>query len=439
MTVPVITASAGASWEARLAGHASADPELAVQLVRRCVDVLDLIAVSGLGIGRCVIVDARLPGLDRASVSAVTAESLAIVGITSDHVGEETLRACGVRVVVREDQPYADMIAAVRTALAGDAQPVSPLPTPSTGSGRVIAIWGAHGAPGRSTVAMSLADECAARGVATLLIDADVYGGSIGQMLGILDEAPGIVAATRLANEGRLDIGSLTECVRSLASGLMVLTGITRPQRWTELRPEAFVELVEVARSLAPLTVIDCASTIEQDEELFFDTMAPRRNGVTITALSVADRVLMVASADPVGMQRAIRLALSLPEEIPGLVPEIVVNRLRKASLPGGAHRDEVAHTVQRHLGRPPLAVIPSDRPACDQGLAEGRTLREVAASSPARQALRQLAALVAPQPQRHWLRKRSPSITSREHSEANEPAQGVDRGLRGSADLTPG
>ena len=42
--------------------------------------------------------------------------------------------------------------------------------------GTVVAVWGPTGAPGRTTVAITLADELARLGHETLLVDADVYG-----------------------------------------------------------------------------------------------------------------------------------------------------------------------------------------------------------------------------------------------------------------------
>ncbi|HEU0256408.1 MAG TPA: hypothetical protein VFQ96_01060, partial [Microbacteriaceae bacterium] len=57
-------------------------------------------------------------------------------------------------------------------------------------AGRVIAVWGGTGAPGRTTIAVGLAGEYAARGEETALCDVDPYGGSIATLLGLLDEAP---------------------------------------------------------------------------------------------------------------------------------------------------------------------------------------------------------------------------------------------------------
>ena len=68
---------------------------------------------------------------------------------------------------------------------------------------------GPPGAPGRTTVATTLAAEIAGRGVEVLLVDADTYGGCVAQTLGLLDEAPGIAAACRAADQGLLDLPAL--------------------------------------------------------------------------------------------------------------------------------------------------------------------------------------------------------------------------------------
>ena len=82
--------------------------------------------------------------------------------------------------------------------------PADPEERPA-GRGRVVAVWGPTGAPGRTTVAVGVADEAARLGVSTLLVDADVYGGVVAQVLGLLDESPGLAGAARQASAGGLD------------------------------------------------------------------------------------------------------------------------------------------------------------------------------------------------------------------------------------------
>ena len=51
---------------------------------------------------------------------------------------------------------------------------------------------------------MGVAAALAGRGRVTMLIDADVYGGSTAIQLGVLDEISGLLAAARAANAGAL-------------------------------------------------------------------------------------------------------------------------------------------------------------------------------------------------------------------------------------------
>ncbi|MGE5763937.1 MAG: hypothetical protein ACM3ZF_08730, partial [Mycobacterium leprae] len=129
---------------------------------------------------------------------------------------------------------------------------------------------------------MTLAAELALLGTETLLVDADSYGGVVAQVLGLLDEAPGLAAAARLANNGSLDLPGLARVARTVRPGLRVLTGISRADRWPELHPPALDTVFALARSLAETTVVDCGFALEQDEELAYDTVAPRRNGATL-------------------------------------------------------------------------------------------------------------------------------------------------------------
>ena len=104
---------------------------------------------------------------------------------------------------------------------------------------------------------------------------------------------------------------------RVVGPDLRVLTGIARAERWPELRPAGLSAVYTVARELAELTVIDCGFGLEQDEELSYDTAAPRRNGSTLVSLADADHVIAVGSADPVGLQRLVRGLAELAEAVP--------------------------------------------------------------------------------------------------------------------------
>jgi Flp pilus assembly CpaE family ATPase len=288
-------------------------------------------------------------------------------------------------------------------ALGGQGEPAAP----ESGRGRVVAVWGPTGAPGRTTVAVGIADEAARLGVSTLLVDADVYGGVVAQVLGLLDESPGIAAAARQAGAGTLDLAALARLAWSVHPRLRVLTGLARADRWPELRPGAVAAVVEEARRLAALTVLDCSFNLEEDEELSFDTAAPRRNGATLTVLEAADEVLCVSGADPVALQRTVRALADLREVLPDVRPLVVVNQLRRGPVPGDP-RQEIAAAFERFTGQQVRAFLPADRRATDAALAGGRTLAEVASGSPLRTALRSLAAQLADVPEPVARRRRA-------------------------------
>jgi len=427
MRVPVLTAVSDAVWEAELVG-ALESADLGIEVVRRCVDLADLLATAATCQARAALLSADLRRLDRDALARLDDAGVAVVGVVpeGDEQAEHRLRQLGVTTVVPAESAPAQLCEAVLSAVsrvqgadasAGDAGPGVDAPTgeppadPFAGAARgaVVAVWGPTGAPGRTTLAVGIAAELAALARSTLLLDADVYGGVVAQVLGLLDEAPGLAAACRLANAGTLDAPSLAQLARRLTPDLAVLTGIARADRWPELRPAALESVLDLARRLAAVTVVDCAFALEQDEELAYDTAAPRRNGATLTVLEQADTVIAVGTADPVGLQRLVRGLGELKEALPDVQPRVVVNRLRSTAVPGDAAA-EVRSALARYAGVQDLALVPLDVAALDGALASGRTLVESAPASPARLAIRDLAgSLVGVRPPggRHRARRR--------------------------------
>jgi MinD-like ATPase involved in chromosome partitioning or flagellar assembly len=412
MAVQVFTAVTGAAWESELVG-ALDRADHGVTVVRRCVDVSELLAVAATGTGQAALLSAELRRLDGDAVARLETAGVAVVGLVEpgDERAAERLRQLGVRRVLAADAEPEAIASALREAVAGVpapgrdvADPRAALPALGTpvepedrpaGPGRVVAVWGPTGAPGRTTVAGGPGAEGARIGVFSLLVDADVYGGVIAQMLGLLDESPGLAGAARLAGAGTLDGAGLVRLAWSVRPHLRVLTGLARADRWPELRPRAVAAVLEEARRLAGVTVVDCSFSLEDDEELSFDTAAPRRNGATLAVLEAADTVLCVSGADPVALQRTIRALGELREVLPDVEPVVVVNQVRRGPVTGDPRR-EIAGALERFAGREVRFFLPADRRTTDAALAAGRTLAEVAPASPLRVALRSLAADLA-------------------------------------------
>jgi cellulose biosynthesis protein BcsQ len=238
-------------------------------------------------------------------------------------------------------------------------------------------------------VAVALADESARGGVPALLVDADTHGGAVAAHLGLLDDVSGIVIACRQADAGSLDPAALAAAARTVDGRLRVLTGIPSPQRWAELRPAALGRLWETCRATPGITVVDAGFGIECDEELLHDTRSPRRHAATLTALTAADSVVAVGSADPVGIDRLVIGLEDLRRVIPDTPLHVVVTRLRRSVL-GSDPEGQVREALRRHAGVVDVTCIPDDRAAYDACLREGRTLAEAAPRSSARGVLRE-------------------------------------------------
>ena len=264
----------------------------------------------------------------------------------------------------------------------------------------IIAVWGPTGGPGRTTVAVNLAAEIATRGREVLLVDADTYGGSVAQVLGLLDEAPGIAAACRAADHGTLDLPALARLAPVVMPGLRVLTGLPKAERWPELRAAALERVLELGRSLAPVIVVDCGFCIENDEELSYDTAAPRRNEATLTTLARADTVLVVGNGDPVGLQRLVR-ALQELGSVPSPAPVPVVNRVRSSAV-GSRPQQRIAESLLRFAGLDGLHFLPDDAATVDAAVLAGRSVVEHAPTSAVGAAFADLATAVVP-----WTRTR--------------------------------
>jgi Flp pilus assembly CpaE family ATPase len=223
-----------------------------------------------------------------------------------------------------------------------------------------------------------------------VLVDADTYGGCIAQSLSLLDEAPGLAAATRSADQGSLDLAVLARLAPEVCAGLRVLTGLPKAERWPEIRAAALEHVLTLTRQLGRFTVIDCGFSLEDDEELSYDTLAPRRNAATLTSLAVADQVLAVGAGDPIGLQRLVRGLQEL-----GIMaspsPTVVINRVR-ASAVGPRPERRIREALTRFAGIDDLRFIPDDPASLDGALLTGRSLAEAAPDSQVRQSILALA-----------------------------------------------
>ena len=267
--------------------------------------------------------------------------------------------------------------------------------------GGVIVVWGPHGAPGRSTLAASLAAECARGNRPTALIDADSHAPALAMMLGLTDDGPGFASACRAAGRRTLDAAELSRVAQPLRAtdgACSVLTGINRPGRWPELSAERVTACLEIARGWVETIVIDVAASLEEDGEILSDMASPARNAATIAALRSADHIVAVASADAVGIARFIRAYGELRALVGDTPVHVVVNRVRTASL-GLDAKGQIRRTLARFTNVEEILFLSHEPDIADGAALHSRTITDIAPKSAFAAGVRRLAADVLGQP----------------------------------------
>jgi MinD-like ATPase involved in chromosome partitioning or flagellar assembly len=379
--IVVLVVASGAAWESPALGILGAHPGIVV--LKRCVDVDDLLAAASAGQADVAVLGLDAPGLDVSAVEHLRSHAVrpvAVVAAGAMDAGRVRASRIGIAELVAEDalETLPDAVTAADRAPAPPPPepPSGPAPGPGGPGGPVIAVWGPAGAPGRSTIAAGIAAHLAGRDQRTILVDADPYGASVAQQLGIIDGVSGLLAAARLTVSGQLE-ERFTSVQRGIDARLSVITGLPRPDRWVELRPGAVEHLLETSRRHAHV-VVDTGFSLEDDPSQDFGTRPPR-NQLTLASLEIADEVVVVGSADPVGLSRLVRGLADLRELQPVTPVRVVVNRMRPTL--GWAEKDIVG-MVAGFARLSGLHFLPDDQAAVDRALVAGRTLAEVGDSA---------------------------------------------------------
>jgi MinD-like ATPase involved in chromosome partitioning or flagellar assembly len=375
-TIVVLVVASGAAWESPALGILGAHPGIVV--LKRCVDVDDLLAAASAGQADVAVLGLDAPGLDVSAVDHLRAHGVrpvAVVPTGALEPGRVRAARIGIAELVAEDGLDA-LPDAVTAADRAPAPSPEQAPAATGPGGPVIAVWGPAGAPGRTTVAAGVAAVLAQRDRRTILVDADPYGASVGQQLGIVDGVSGLLAAARLTVSGQLE-ERFASVQRGIDSHLSVITGLPRPDRWVELRSGAVHHLLESARRQAHV-VVDTGFSLEDDPGPDFGSRPPR-NQLTLASLELADEVVVVGSADPVGLSRLVRGLAELRELVPATPLRVVVNRMRPSL---GWSEKDVAGMVGGYARLSGLHFLADDQATVDRALVAGRTLPELGESA---------------------------------------------------------
>ena len=300
--------------------YVAAAPSAGLDVVRRPLDAADLLAAAAADPSVAIVFSVDVPRLTSDLVRRLCADERLVIGLAPESAHEQ-MRAWGVHTVIEPGSPDATMQAIAAAALAQSSgvwspqHPTTPAPVGSGQAGQVIAVWGPHGAPGRTTTAIALAQVIRSSGRSTCLVDADTHAPAIALSLGVLDDVSGLIVACRQAELGSLQPSSVRACCRDVGDGLAVLTGIPAAARWPDVRHQPLERVWQALRQAFDVVVVDVGASAEVVSAVATPGGSPMlstgRDTAALTALEAADVVVAVGRSSTVGVARLLQ---GLPE-----------------------------------------------------------------------------------------------------------------------------
>lgn len=236
--------------------------------------------------------------------------------------------------------------------------------------GRVVAVVGARGGVGASTLAHNIgwciAEELS---INTTIMDLDLPFGTVG--LDFNDEAGQGIHEALNAPE-RLDDVLLDRLLIKRGERLSLFTAPATLERDHDPSPEAFDTVIGVVRQTIPCVILDMPHGWQPWKK---------------AALLAADDVVIVTTPDLASLRNAKNIIdlvkASRPNDAP---PRLVINQVGVPKRPEIPSKD-FAET----MGLDPAAVIPFDPAIFGQAANNGQMVLEVAPKTPVADALRQL------------------------------------------------
>lgn len=348
MRITVVTLAGDPEREAAVAAEMERRSEF--ELLLRCVDRVEVLAAIRGGPPDVILSVGSARWFDFQCLEEAQRTGTRLCGIAGDPIEVEMLETSGFQVLPR-DRELDELPERVRAPYVVPQAPEAVSPR----QGKLISVWGAKGAPGRTTVAVEVASALAESEPATALVDADLYGGDILQMLGIVEELPGIITVGRMGARGELPTRDwLRELRRAMPGGPVLLPGLLRADLWDEVSTFGWAEVLKALKTSFRFAVCDVGFCLEQARRAA--PMSAGRNEVARATVIACDYVIAVVRGDPVGIRSFLWALTDAEEIIPRDKLVLVANRVRNGE------EAEIKSLIRRHVGRAPIAVIP-DRP----------------------------------------------------------------------------
>ncbi|MCD1284459.1 MULTISPECIES: DNA-binding response regulator [unclassified Brevibacterium] len=344
-----------------------------VSIVARPADDVELLALCRTGDADVAIVGEYFPGLDAEVIAAVSAAGVKVLGFGGDAAN---LTALGMSASVSSTADAATIAQAIDDVRDSTVVPPRPSVPPGAreGVGTIVTVWGTGSAPGRTLTAVNLGDHGARQGHRSVVVDADTVSAMVATTLGLTEESAHLASLCRLEAEKSpvLDLSSLPHA--AIREDFHAITGLTRPERWPEIRGSVLAAVLARLVKMFDLVVVDVSDRVDPDDDLadpFYD-----RHCATRAALDAADVVVVLAAGNPIGLQRLVKLLGTERAEAMREKTRIGITKVRSGAVghPAEARIREVLH---RFVKVEPDFLFSDDRATADAAMLAGHTLHE--------------------------------------------------------------
>lgn len=337
-----------------------------IKIRRRCVDSVDLMSAIHLGLANKVVISAGFENLNSTTISGAKKLGCDVYGIYLENDIDSLEKLVGVGVksnfAIDETDVEKSLKGLINLLLnvseidkfSNELEDLSQVPG-------LICVWGTNGSPGRSSVAINLSFSLASKNSPTLLVDLDAIVPSLAPALGLVSEVPGVSSLVHDALKGRLSQESIEKNVIEVNPGLHVLTGISNPKRWPELRTEGLIQVLKLCSQMYANIICDLSAVLpESTDSSLNDVDIFRRFDHIPKVLEISSRNIFVLSATPLSLIRASE-ALEALHEINKSEPLIILNKVNEINL-GQKYESTVEAILGRWVNSGSIYRIP-DRP----------------------------------------------------------------------------